>query len=262
MCVYSRNQSAFKAHAPYYIFNCGLSGFHHIFPHYLTNAIIFGEKSVWFSPYCFHIISQKSVWFSPYFFTLSHKCHDLQKKVSGFHHIFSHYLINAIIFGKSVWFSPYFSTWSYKCHNLLKKSVWFSPYFFTLSHKCHFLRKKCLVFTIFFHMILQMPYSFEKSVWFSPYFFTLSYKCHGLRGKKLLSWKCVVFLVHILALMSLFYLKIRLMHKYMLTLLYSHCSLLHVSASRGHPRRVWYTFRENGRQNKFITLPGGDPLEG
>jgi len=205
------------------------SGFHHIFPHYLTNAMIFGKKRLVFTIF-FHIISQmpwsseKSVWFPPYFSTLSHKCHDLRKKVSGFHHIFPHYLTNAMIFGKKClvftiffhiisqmpWSSEKMSGFHHIFPHYLTnamifgKSVWFSPYFSTLSHKCHDLRKKvsgfhhifphhltnvtifgkkCLVFTIFFHIISQIPWSSEKSVWFSPYFSTLSHKFHDLRKK-------------------------------------------------------------------------------
>ena len=43
VCVCSLRYPARKAHAPYYIENCGLSGCA-IFPHYLTNCKVFGQK--------------------------------------------------------------------------------------------------------------------------------------------------------------------------------------------------------------------------
>jgi hypothetical protein len=44
MSVCSLSYPACKAHAPYYIVICGLSGCYHIFPHYVINGTIFAKK--------------------------------------------------------------------------------------------------------------------------------------------------------------------------------------------------------------------------
>ena len=46
----------------------------------------------------------------------------------------------------------------------------------------------------------------------------------------------------------------------MLTLLFSHCSLLHVSALKGPSSGSIDTFREQDHQNMCIVLPEGGPL--
>jgi hypothetical protein len=45
-CVSSLNHPACKAHAPYYIVICGLSGSTVFFPHDLINGTIFGKKVI------------------------------------------------------------------------------------------------------------------------------------------------------------------------------------------------------------------------